>query len=142
MDRKIGKLIGYLGNQNRAYINTLLKKDGMTYGECQVMLLVNNRPEISQEELRDDIKIDKSAITRTVKGLVDKGYIQKTTNTNDRRNSCLSLSKNGKEKMPLIRKVLNAGNERLLSALDKKEQEEIIILLNKMCDYIEEIKGD
>lgn len=141
MNIRVGKLINYLNNQSRAYVNTLLKEEEVTYGECQILLLIEKHPEKSQERLRYDLKVDKSAITRMIKKLVDKGYVQKTINTRDRRNSSLSLTIEGTKKLEIIHIALAKGNQRLLSGLAAEEQKQVYMLLKKMCQNIEEKRG-
>lgn len=136
MDRRVGKRIHYLANQNRAYVNSLLKEEGLTHGECNVIIEIYRNNGLSQEGLGKILKVDKSAITRIVKTMIEKGYITKQVNEHDRRSHCLFLTDKSNEKIDLIFNTFKQSSAWLLEELSTEEIETVITILDKMCSTV------
>lgn len=136
MDYRVGKRIHYLANQNRAYVNSLLKEEGLTHGECNVITEVYHNNGISQEQLRRILRVDKSAITRMLKPIIEKGYVRKEINENDRRYYCLFTTKKADEKMDLIFRTFKKSSIWLLEGISEEETDAVIRILDKMCDNV------
>lgn len=136
MDRKVGKRIQYLANQNRAYVNASLKNEGLTHGEANIIAEISYNEGLSQEDLRKKVRIDKSAITRVLKGLIEKGYVRREINLTDHRFSCLYLTDKANDKLEYIFNTFKQSSIWLLEGLDEKEIETIMSLLSKMCENV------
>lgn len=133
MDRRVGGRIHYLANQNRAYVNTLVKKEGLTHGECNFLATIAKNEGLSQEDVRQQILIDKSAITRIMQSMIEKGYVRREMNKSDHRYSCLYLTDKAKEKMPYIFETFKKSSMWMLEGLNDEEADMLIMLLEKMC---------
>lgn len=136
MDRKIGKRIQYLANQNRAYANALLKTEGLTHGECNIIVEIYRNEGMSQEDLKKILNIDKSAIARILKIVIEKGYVIRSSNEVDRRYSCLCTTDKAKNKMDYIIGIFKKGSAWLLEGISDQETDTVITILDKMCDNI------
>lgn len=136
MNRSIGKRINYLANQNRAYVNALLKEEGITHGECTLLLGIAHHEGLSQEDLRKHLQIDKSAIARVIKTLVNKGYVRREVNVKDHRYSCLFLTPLAKDKIDYIYSILHQSSSWLMEGLSEKEVDTVLGILDKMCESI------
>ncbi|MEL7636109.1 MULTISPECIES: MarR family winged helix-turn-helix transcriptional regulator [Sporomusa] len=68
-----------------------------TYAQCHVIWETAQEQKISINELAARLNISKSAVSRTVEDLVNKGYLQRTPNPKDRRYVDIELTKNGTE---------------------------------------------
>lgn len=136
MDRRVGKRIHYLANQNRAYVNAILKDEGLTHGECNLLVEIYRHDGISQEELGKKLRIDKSAITRVIKSMVEKGYTRKDINQNDRRYHCLYLTKQAIDKLDFIYDVFHKSSEWLLDDISEEDIESVMRILDKMCENV------
>lgn len=136
MDRRIGKRIQYLSNQNRAYANGLLKAEGLTHGECNIIVEIYRNEGLSQEDLKKRLNIDKSAITRVLKGMIEKGYVERCSNDLDRRYYCLYTTDLAKSKIDYIFKVFQMGSMWLLEGISDEEANTVIRILDKMCDNV------
>lgn len=136
MNRSVGKRINYLANQNRAYVNAILKKDGLTHGECSIIIEISKNEGLSQDDLRKHLQIDKSAIARAIKALIIKGYVHREVNIKDHRYSCLFLTSLAKDKLDYIYSILHQSSTWLIEGLSEQEIDTVLCILDKMCESI------
>lgn len=136
MDKRIGKRIHYLANQNRAYMNAILKDEGLTHGECNLLVEIYRNDGISQEELGKKLRIDKSAITRVIKTMSEKGYVRKEINQNDHRYHCLYLTEKADSKLDYIFNVFRKCSAWLLDGLNEDDIIVVMRILDKMCENV------
>jgi len=111
----------------------------MTY-----LRIINENPGISQEVLARQMEIDKGAVAKSIKDMVDKGYVKRIQNPQDKRAYCLSttemaaaICKDGEVCAIKFEKELTEG-------LTEKELETLAVLLEKITDNMKRImeKGD
>lgn len=133
MDKRIGKRIHYLANQNRAYVNAILKDEGLTHGECNLLVEIYKNDGISQDELVEKLRIDKSAITRVIKSMSEKGYVRKEINQNDHRYHCLYLTQKADSKLDYIFEVFRKSSEWLLDGIKEEDVIVVMRILDEMC---------
>ncbi len=136
MDRRVGRRIQYLSNQSKAYVNALLKEEGLTHGECNLLISIYKNEGLSQDAVSKELMIDKSAITRIIKSTIEKGYVKREVNLQDRRYSCLYLTNKATDKIEDIFNVFKKSSHWMLEGLTDSEIDSVIYLLDKMCDNI------
>ena len=73
--------------------------------------------EMSQDELARLLGLEKSTVSRLVAGLVDRGWVSRERNQNNRRLYRLQLTHDGQAAAKQIGKELHAQHTRLLSGL-------------------------
>lgn len=84
-----------------------------TYAQCHIIWETAQEQKISVNELAARLNISKSAVSRTVEDLVNKGYLQRTPNPNDRRYVDIELTENGKR----IFKEIELNSRRYFEAI-------------------------
>lgn len=67
-------------------------KTGFSLTRYQILTFVKEEDECNQEEIRQFIQIDRSAITRHLKVLEEKGYVTRKRNKDNGREVIVSLS--------------------------------------------------
>ena len=82
----LSRLISILHNQKNSYMNVQLKEFGLSHGQAITLKIIYEENNIKQEYLNKRLQIDKSAVTRILKTLEDKGFIIKKTSKEDKRN--------------------------------------------------------
>ena len=93
-----------------------------------MLKIIYEENNIKQEDLNKRLQIDKSAVTRILKTLEDKGFIIKKTSKEDKRNHVLSLTSKGKELYPKIKDVIKETTEMMIKDIDQNE----LILLEEL----------
>lgn len=89
---------------------------------------------ITISELAEKTKVLPSAISRTLRGLEDKGYVERTVNKNDRRNTYVEMTDRGKEVTQEVREIMCDYGKAVLSKLDENELSQLISYLNNIYD--------
>ena len=124
----LSRLISILHNQKNSYMNVQLKEFGLSHGQAITLKIIYEENNIKQEDLNKRLQIDKSAVTRILKTLEDKGFIIKKTSKEDKRNHVLSLTSKGKELYPKIKDVIKETTEMMIKDIDQNE----LILLEEL----------
>lgn len=124
----LSRLISILHNQKNSYMNVQLKEFGLSHGQAITLKIIYEENNIKQEDLNKRLQIDKSAVTRILKTLEDKGFIIKKTSKEDKRNHVLSLTSKGKELYPKIKVVIKETTEMMIKDIDQNE----LILLEEL----------
>ena len=106
--------------------------NGVTLAQCHTLLEIENKGKISVTDLAKNLSLDKSTISRTVDGLVNMGFVERTIPENNRRMATISLTQQGKK----TGKDINCNSDKYiqdtLAVLDEKEKEELLRLLSKI----------
>ena len=109
---------------------------GVTLAQCHALLEIENKKTESVTELAKTLDLDKSTVSRTVDGLVNMGYIDRTIPNENRRTSVLSLTESGQN----VCLSINANNDKFigdtLSILTDSEKEELIRMFEKITNQM------
>src|SRR6202000_1427564 len=82
-----------------------------------------------------------SRVVAILDNLEKRGVVERRPNPEDRRLYSLYLTKDGVEVLEKIGKVAREHQEALLSALDRKERDELAALLLKVADQQGLVRG-
>ncbi|MCC9019574.1 MULTISPECIES: MarR family winged helix-turn-helix transcriptional regulator [Flavobacterium] len=110
---------------------TKVVKD-ITVDQCLVLIILNNNPDISQNELANLVFKDSASITRMIELMVKKEYISRTIHPVDRRKFNLEITKKGKKTLDDIQPVIKINRQTALEGLSLEE----IALLDKTLHKI------
>ncbi|EFR87982.1 winged helix-turn-helix transcriptional regulator [Listeria marthii] len=95
---------------------------------------------ISATELAATLSVNKSAITPKLKKLVDKGYIQRKRNQQDKRAVVLTISEKGNNVYEECEKQLELLVNEWLEILGEKDSEHFFELFQKITKSVVEPK--
>ncbi|AKB85264.1 MarR family winged helix-turn-helix transcriptional regulator [Methanococcoides methylutens] len=119
----VGKHISYLHRYARRYYDRELEPYGIGGAQLQILMPLYKMDGISQELLAQTIKVDKTTIARSIKKLVDKGYILRQTDEKDRRSYRIFLTEKGKTTEHEMMEIFNRWENNLLSKFDNDQRE-------------------
>lgn len=118
-----------------------MKQFGLTGQQMGYLRYINENPGVSQEDLVKLLQIDKGAVSKSIKDMVEKGYVYREKNPRDKRTYCLFPT----EKACLIArrgKVCSARfEEKITEGLTDEEKETFEVLLGKVTDNIVKMLG-
>ena len=101
--------------------------------EWRIMAVLGRYPGLTAKEIGERTAMDKVAISRAVKNLVERGLLERVTDPEDRRRMHLQLSPDhGQTLLKEIIPLAQAYEEKLLAALTPKEQDSLSHLLLKL----------
>lgn len=116
-NNRIGKLTAVIHRKSQSFYTKELKTYNITSSEYPVIFKLSCGDGITQDEIVNDLGIDKGAVTRIIKSLIDKGLIEKNRDKVDKRCNRVFLTKKGKQAIEPIKKSIENG----------------IVLLQKIC---------
>jgi DNA-binding MarR family transcriptional regulator len=124
-------------------LNELLNSSccsGVTMAQCHVLLEIEENSEITTNQLADNLKLDKSTLSRTIDKLVNAGLVDRKINSNDRRYTFLFLTKAGQTKCKEINDVNDTTYNQIFNTISTEKPEEIVthfkFLVEAMNNYI------
>lgn len=130
-----GKYISILYRRSQVFWAQVLKEYDITLGEYPILITLNQKDGITQEEIAAERGIDKSAITRIVKSLLEKDFIEIKKDKEDLRCNYIYLTEKGRESWIPIKRGMEEWNNIMSKNI---ENEEVVKILSQMVDNIED----
>ncbi len=113
----------------------------VTTSQCFIVVEIGRDPGISVKELASVLKLDKSAVSRAVEELVQKGFVIRESSKTDRRRVVLSLTEEGEARFTKIENDMYEKYKKVFSRIPKDKREQVIEalqILNVACEEEEE----
>lgn len=101
--------------------------------EQVILMYLSKKDQVNQDTIARYFIIDKSAIAKTLGKLESKGFIERYTNPDNKRENLVSLTQKGRDIMDYMRKILEEWNRILL----KDISEEDIRSMERIADIME-----
>ncbi|MBZ9719674.1 MarR family transcriptional regulator [Mesorhizobium sp. AD1-1] len=120
------------GLSTRIATLSIRPKYGLTTREWRALAVLKYLGTVPLQELSKHSGLLKSQMSRTVSGLIDRGYIQKAANPEDGRSILLRLSPDG---LDLSEQVLDDSferNEQMLASLSNAERQMLVELMRRV----------
>ncbi len=123
------KPLGYLlCRARRVYKNKLMiqykeRKIDLSLNQFIILQQLGLNKEMTQQELADYLKKDKSIILRQIHSLVDRKYILRLHNEKDKRKKILTITSEGQNILKLSLEIAQSVSRELLTGVSPEEQE-------------------
>ena len=98
------------------------------------MAVTGDTPGISATEIGQRTAMDKVAVSRAVAGLIELGYMERTTSESDGRRSQLFLTDEGQNIYELIVPIALQAERELFETLSPADQKDLARLMDKLAD--------
>lgn len=137
MDNKIRpllKLTNSIYRCTQAHIDKKLEKFNLTTGTYPYLLVLNRNEGISQNEISRELNVDKAMSARTVKKLIELGYIRKEENEEDIRAYKLYITDKAKSIIPEILEILDDFTNILVQGNDRETIEASLNFLESVLE--------
>jgi len=103
----------------------ITKLEGMTM--AAIKHCSGEKEELTVSELTAKLKAKGPAVSRTLKTLEDKGYIERDVNKADRRNTYVKLTASGEQ-------IMSSFAHAVISKIDRDDMEQLIDCLNELYE--------
>lgn len=113
---------------------------GVSQAQCFLIVEIGRKPGISVKELAETLRTDKSAISRSVEELVQKGFVERKPSKEDRRYVELSLLQKGQERFEKIEHDMYFKFKDVWDRIPAEKQEQVLEALklyNRACSEAE-----
>lgn len=132
------KPLGYiLGLSLRVFLNQVAvefrnREIELTFEQFVMLRMIDSNSEIIQQDIANHMQKDKSLIVRQMNGLIEKQYVVRQTNREDKRKKNLILTPKGIEMMNQITKLAFEVSNKLLAGVDDNDNKAFRRVLNKI----------
>jgi len=110
--------------------------EDMTIDQGMVLLFLNKYPELTQKEIAVLVFRDNASMTRMINTMVQKKYLSRSMNNQDRRRYKLEITKKGKEVLNLLPSIIQNNRTASLAGITKNELSQLGTILNKIKSNI------
>ncbi len=109
----------------------------VTTSQCFLVVEIGRNPGICVKELANVLKLDKSAVSRAVEELVQKGFVIREPSKADRRSVVLTLTEEGEARFNKIENDMYEKFKKVFARIPKDKQEQVLEALqiyNEACE--------
>ncbi len=94
--------------------------------QCFLVVEIGRQPGICIKDLAQNLKLDKSGISRAVEELVQKGFVLREPSKKDRRCVILTLTKDGETRFEKIENDMHEKFKKVFSFIEKDKQDMVL----------------
>ena len=113
---------------------------GLSSSEFTVMgaiLQMGENGRITTSELAAKTRMLPPAVSRTLRGLEEKGYVERTVDKKDRRNTYVSLTENGWKKGEEVRSRMHDFGHSVMAQLKEEDVDQFVAYLDNIYEIAE-----
>jgi DNA-binding MarR family transcriptional regulator len=119
---------------NRMWVNEVSGE--ITSPQYGILNAILGYPGIDQKSVGEEVGIDKSTVGDVIDRLIEKRLVVAYRDPDDQRRNLLHLSKAGKRAVSDLAPRVLEMNRKLVRALDEREQQRLVMLLEALVDSI------
>ena len=114
---------------------------GLTPGEAHVLFCIGRTggpeaPGIRVSEISDSLKVTSPTITQFIKGLEERGFVERTADKEDRRAVRIKLTDKGASAIKEAHEALLASFEGLVAHLGEEKSNRLAELMGEVLSYL------
>jgi MarR family transcriptional regulator, lower aerobic nicotinate degradation pathway regulator len=130
-------LLAGLGREATARVRRAIRPLGLGAQQFLVISQLHALGEASQAELADALAIDPSNLAAIAADLCDRELVERTRHERDRRRYVLRLSRAGEQLLRRTEGAIAVAEADLLAPLDRRQREQLFILLRRLADGVD-----
>ena len=128
---------------SRQMVNAGLSSLNLTSSEGNILMhLFTQEHEVRQEDIVEQLDISKPAVSRALKSLVNKGYVERHKDNNDRRASRIQLTGKAWEIRPKLEFIYNEVYSIAARGVTEKEIAFFISLFSRVSDNFSRVRAE
>ncbi len=104
----------------------------MTIDQGLVLLFLNEYPDLTQKEIAELIFKDNASMTRMINTMVQKKYLKRSMNSEDRRRYKIEITVKGRQVLETLPPIIQNNRKTTLKGITKNELNQLDIILNKI----------
>ncbi len=116
--------------------NFLKVVDDITVDQKLILQYLNDYPELSQKEIAELVFKDNASLTRMIDLMVNKKFLKRSMNNEDRRRYKIEITPKGKEVLNKLEPVIKENREKAFSGITEEELVQLNTTLNKILSNL------
>lgn len=137
-NKSIGFMIGFLHRSSHKFFTDLFKDIHLNHGNIFILKRLYKEDGLKQNQLCDNLHLDKAGIARNIQKLIDNGFITKISDPNDKRANRIYLTSKARTIENTFLDIFKSWSQKLTKNFTTEENEEANRLLRKMIYNLEE----
>jgi len=134
----IGKWISRLYKDHDQFVDGLLEDHNLNHSEGNILIyLYKDGDGINQKTLEENLGVDKATVSRSIKTLLKKNYLNKEISPEDGRVHLIFLSEKGIKKRKKIEHIYNQWFKIFIEEIPAENVEIVIKTLKKMYEIVQ-----
>ena len=125
----IGRYISQIYRKGNSFISKEISKFGIGSGQIMFLMQLYKKDGISQEELAENLHIDKGTTCRAIKKLEEESFLIRVKDENDKRAYKLYLTEKSKD----MEGILYEWEKHISKDLSQEEVDFLLTVLKKIC---------
>lgn len=139
---QLGRLIYVLNRYRRSFAGRELEQRGIKGCQAPYLLALYRRGGMSQEQIADVLKTEKTTTAKALKKLAEAGLVTRQADAADRRANRVLLTPKGAEAIPDILATMQKWDDAVLADISEEEYRTLERLLRRMAERAREILED
>lgn len=121
------------------FIRQELEPYDFNRGEFPLLFkLIKNGDGVTQKEICESLMVSKSTISKMINSLVEKGYLRKERDPDDKRATRIFLTERKNEIEDIIEEIDEKAENKMLKGFTQEEKEDIEEHLIKILENLED----
>ena len=125
--------ISILYREHAKYLNEKVKDENLSFGLYPLLIKIYNNEGIIQEQLAQSFHLNESTITRNLKKLEDKGFIERIP---EKRTKVIKITQKGKDTAQKVMDFDEKWDEKIMEIIGKKDYDKFLNILRKISEEI------
>lgn len=125
--------ISILYREHAKYLNNEVKDENLSFGLYPLLIKIYNNDGIIQEQLAQNFHLNESTITRNLKKLEDKGFIERIP---DKRTKIIKITEKGKITAKKVRDLDEKWDEKIISIIGTGDYNVFLEILRKISEEL------
>lgn len=111
---------------------------GISVTQCHALVEVGRRGQMNLVELSDCLDLDKSTMSRTISSLTESGYVNRTTDNDNRRYVQISLQPEGQAVFKSIEETMNRYYQCIFEAIPEEKRPQVVESLELLLNAVKQ----
>lgn len=116
------------------FTNRSLKEHNLCAADHPVLMFLSVNNDVNQDAIANYFMLDKGTVAKTLLSLETKGLITRTENENNRREKLITLTKQGRDNIEMMRSLLREWKSEFYQGITEVELAEFNLIANKIAE--------
>ncbi len=134
-NENIFRSVGVINRVFTSFLSKEITELQISYSDSIFLMNIGEREGISQEEISNQLAIDKAAVARSIKSMNTMGLVRIESSILDKRRKHLYLTNEGKIKFDCLTDIHEKWSRNVLQNISKDELNTITIAMEDICKH-------
>lgn len=125
--------ISIIYREHAKYLNEKVKDENLSFGLYPLLIKIYNNEGIIQEQLAQSFHLNESTITRNLKKLEYKGFIERVP---EKRTKVIKITQKGKETAQKVMDLDEKWDEKIREIIGDEDYDKFITTLRKISEEL------